>query len=114
MTTNPGPYETLLDRLDLDERAALTAGHDDWNTNALWDQGVPAIRVPDGRVGARGQRFTAVPAALFPWGWARGPPPLPAPVGRIGAALADEVHPKQAHVLLGPTLNLPRHSLGGR
>src|SRR4029077_4613442 len=58
MTTNPGPYESLLAALHLDERASLTAGHDDWTTEGLSDHGVPAIRVTDGPVGARGQSFT--------------------------------------------------------
>jgi beta-glucosidase len=114
MTTSPGPYETLLDKLDLDERAALTAGHDNWNTRALWERGVPAIRVTDGPVGARGQSFTGETAALFPCGSALGATFDPALVGRIGAALGDEAQTKQAHVLLGPTLNLHRHPLGGR
>ena len=114
MTTNPGPYESLLDKLDLDERAVLTAGHDDWNTQALPDHGVPAIRVTDGPVGARGQSFTSVTAALFPCGSALGATFDPALVGEIGAALGDEARTKQAHVLLGPTLNLHRHPLGGR
>ncbi len=114
MTTNPRPYETLLDELDLDERAELTAGHDDWNTQALSDHGVPAIRVTDGPVGARGESFTSVTAALFPCGSALGATFDPALVGRIGAALGAEAHTKRAHVLLGPTLNLHRHPLGGR
>ena len=114
MTTNPGPYETLLDKLDPDERAALTAGDDDWNTQVLPDHGVPAIRVTDGPVGARGESFTSVTAALFPCGSALGATFDPALVGRIGAALGDEARTKHAHVLLGPTLNLHRHPLGGR
>jgi beta-glucosidase len=114
MTTNPGPYEKLLDSLDLDERAALTAGDDNWNTMALVRNGVPAIRVTDGPVGARGQSFTTVTAALFPCGSALGATFDPALVGRIGAALGEEARTKQAHVLLGPTLNLQRHPLGGR
>jgi beta-glucosidase len=114
MTTMPGPYETLLEKLDLEERAALTAGHDNWNTKALEHSDVPAIRVTDGPVGARGQSFTSVTAALFPCGSALGATFDPALVGRIGAALGDEARTKQAHVLLGPTLNLHRHPLGGR
>jgi beta-glucosidase len=114
MTTKPGPYETLLDDLDLDERAALTAGDDNWTTKALDRHGVPAIRVTDGPVGARGQSFTSVTAALFPCGSALGATFDPALVARIGAALADEARTKQADVLLGPTLNLQRHPLGGR
>jgi beta-glucosidase len=114
MTTKPGPYETLLDDLDLDDRAALTAGHDDWNTEARPEHGVPAIRVTDGPVGARGQSFTGATAALFPCGSALGATFDPVLVGRIGAALGDEARTKQAHVLLGPTLNLHRHPLGGR
>ncbi len=114
MTTTPGPYETLLDTLDLDERAALTAGADDWNTEALHRHGIPAIRVTDGPVGARGQSFTSMTAALFPCGSALGATFDPVLVARIGVALADEARTKQAHVLLGPTLNLHRHPLGGR
>jgi beta-glucosidase len=114
MITNPGHYESLLDELDLDERAALTAGFDDWNTRSLPEHGIPAIRVTDGPVGARGESYTSVTAALFPCGSALGATFDPALVGRIGSALGDEVRTKQAHVLLGPTLNLHRHPLGGR
>src|SRR5262245_12597552 len=108
------PFEDIAGELEPDELALLTAGHDDWRTEELPGRGVPRIKVTDGPVGARGESYTTTTSALFPCGSALGATFDPRLIERVGAALADEVHTKGAHVLLGPTLNLQRHPLGGR
>ena len=107
-------YEDLADHLALEEQAALTAGEDDWHSQGLPERGVPRLKVTDGPVGARGESYTTTTSALFPCGSALGATFDPDLVERVGAAIADEARTKAAHVLLGPTINLIRHPLGGR
>ncbi len=75
---------------------------------------MPRLKVTDGPVGARGESYTTTTSALFPCGSALGATFDPDLVERVGAAIADEARTKAAHVLLGPTINLIRHPLGGR
>ena len=107
-------YEDLADHLALEEQAALTGGEDDWHSQGLPERGVPRLKVTDGPVGARGESYTTTTSALFPCGSALGATFDPELVERVGAAIADEARTKAAHVLLGPTINLIRHPLGGR
>jgi beta-glucosidase len=107
-------YEDRLADLSLDERARLAGGVDDWHTAALPDHGIPRLKVTDGPSGARGESYTTTTSASFPCGSALGATFDPAVVRAVAAAIADEVRTKGAHVLLGPTLNLHRHPLGGR
>jgi len=107
-------YEDLLPDLSVDEQASLTGGDDDWHAAGLVAHGVPRLKVTDGPVGARGESWFSTTAALFPCGSALGATFDPELVGRVGEAIGDEVRTKAAHVLLGPTLNLHRHPLGGR
>jgi beta-glucosidase len=109
-----GRHEDRLDALGLDERAALTAGVDDWHTMALPEHGVPALKVADGPSGVRGESYTSTRSASFPCGTALAATFDPELVERVGAAIADEARTKAAHAVLGPTLNLIRHPLGGR
>jgi beta-glucosidase len=114
MSASPGPLESLVHVLSLDELAALTAGIDAWRTTNLPERGIPRLKMTDGPVGARGESFTSTTSALFPCGSALGATFDPTLVERVGAALGAEARTKGAHVLLGPTLNIQRHPLGGR
>lgn len=107
-------YEDLTDDLSVDEQAALAAGAGIWRTTELPERGVPMVKVSDGPVGVRGESHTTSTSASFPCGSALGASFDTELVGRIGAALADEARTKGAHVVLGPTINLQRHPLGGR
>jgi len=76
---------------------------------------VPSIRFSDGPNGVRGTRFfNGAPAACLPCGTALGATwniPLLVQAGNL---LGEEAIAKGAHVLLGPTVNIPRSPLGGR
>ena len=76
---------------------------------------MPSIRFSDGPNGVRGTRFfNGAPAACLPCGTALGATwniPL---LEQAGNLLGEEAIAKGAHVLLGPTVNIPRSPLGGR
>jgi beta-glucosidase len=106
--------EALLAELSLDERAALTAGVDMWHGAAVDRVGLPALRVTDGPVGARGVRWVGTTSACAPCGTALGATWDPELVGEVAAVLGAEARLKGADVLLAPTVNLHRNPLAGR
>ncbi|GAA5087556.1 glycoside hydrolase family 3 C-terminal domain-containing protein [Microbacterium yannicii] len=105
----------LLDRLTLEQKAALVQGADFWTTVPLPEIGLRAMTLSDGPAGVRGPR------------WDEREPSLNLPSGsalaaswdidlayRYGAAAASEARRKGVDVVLGPTINLHRSPLGGR
>ncbi len=106
--------EELLDQLDLDERAALTAGRDAWRIAGIARLGIGDLKVTDGPTGARGDLTTGARAVCFPVGSAIGSTWDTELVGEIARVLADEAKSKGSQVLLGPTVNIHRHPLAGR
>ena len=114
MTAAPGPLERLAGQLTDEERAELTAGSGPWRTTSIDRLGIPAIKMTDGMVGARGDRFTGTTSTLFPCGPALGSSWDPSLLRQVGRALAWEARAKGAGILLAPVLNLHRHPLAGR
>jgi beta-glucosidase len=108
--------EDLLDAMTLDEQVSLLSGADFWSLAGIERLGIGRLRVTDGPNGARGggSLIGGVTAAAFPVGIALGATWNPALLEQIGAALADEVRSKGAHVLLAPTVNLHRSVTNGR
>ncbi|KAI0167516.1 beta-glucosidase precursor [Pestalotiopsis sp. NC0098] len=107
--------EAVLKQLTLDEKVSLLAGKDFWHTAPVPRLGVPSIRLSDGPNGIRGTRFFgSVPSACLPCGTAIGATFDRELARDIGRLLADEARAKGAHVVLGPTVNIPRAPLGGR
>ncbi|MGX5771096.1 beta-glucosidase H [Microbacterium trichothecenolyticum] len=105
----------LLERLTLEQKAALVQGADFWTTVPLPEIGLRAMTLSDGPAGVRGPR------------WDERDPSLNLPSGsalaaswdvdlayRYGAAAASEARRKDVDVVLGPTINLHRSPLGGR
>ena len=106
----------LLSELTLEEKVSLLSGEDFWSIPAVERLGIGKLRVTDGPNGARGggSLIGGVKSASFPVGIALGATwdvPL---VTEIGAALADEVKSKGAHMLLAPTVNIHRSVTNGR
>ena len=108
--------DELIDLLTLEEQVSILAGADYWSTPAIDRLGIAKLRVTDGPNGARGSGsiIGGVTAACFPVGIALGATWDVDLVQRIGAAIADEVKSKGAHMLLGPTINMQRTVTNGR
>ncbi len=107
--------EELIQQMTLEEKISLLAGADLWHTVAVPRLGIPQIKVTDGPNGARGAWGNLGPTSdLFPVGIALGATWNPALVEKVGAALAEEVKAKGAHILLAPTVNIHRTPIAGR
>lgn len=114
MTAADADLDALLAQLTLEEKAALTAGADSWQTVAVERLGIASLKVTDGPNGARGDGVSGATATCFPVGVAMGASWDVDLVGQVGAALAEEARSKGARVLLGPTVNIQRTPLAGR
>ncbi|OOO07342.1 glycoside hydrolase family 3 domain protein [Aspergillus oryzae] len=107
--------EQIIQQLTRDEKVALLTGEDFWHTVPIPRLGIPSIRFSDGPNGLRGTKFFgSVPSACLPCGTAIGATFDRDLAVRIGHLLAAEAKAKGAHVVLGPTINIPRGPLGGR
>lgn len=107
--------EDLLDQATLDEQIALLAGANFWETVPVDRLGIPAMRVTDGPVGARGTDFNSGPASVnVPCSTLLAASWDPALVAEVAALLGVEARAKGARVLLAPTVNLHRTPVGGR
>ena len=108
--------DQLLSQMTLKEKVSILSGEDFWSVPAIERLGIGKLRVTDGPNGARGggSLIGGVKSASFPVGIALGATwdvPL---ITEIGAALADEVKSKNAHMLLAPTVNIHRSVTNGR
>jgi beta-glucosidase len=104
----------LLEQLTVDERAQLSAGEDTWHLPAIPSAGIGRLKMSDGPSGVRGESFAIHRSLSFPCGMAVGSTWDVELTGRYGAALAAEAKLKGVHVLLGPTVCIPRVALTGR
>ena len=106
--------ETLA-AMTLDEKIALLAGRDLWETVPIERLDLPSLKVTDGPNGARGADANHGPTSTsFPVGAAMGATFDPDLIEEVGRALAHETRAKGADVLLGPTVNIPRIPNAGR
>jgi beta-glucosidase len=104
----------LITALTLEEQIRLLAGRDYWHTEPIERLGIASMHLSDGPVGVRGARSVGSTSVSFPAGVAIGATFDPLAAAELADALADECLDKGVHVLLGPTINLQRHPLGGR
>ncbi len=108
--------EQIVDEMSLEEQVNLLSGRDFWSVAGNERLGIGVLKVTDGPNGARGggSLIGGVKSASFPVGIALGATWNPELLGEIGAALADEVKSKGAHVSLAPTVNIHRSVTNGR
>jgi len=106
--------DTLLASLTLEEKIEILSGADFWHTAAVERAAIPAMRLSDGPSGVRGERSVGTTSVSFPCGAAIGATFDIRAASKLADALADECLDRDVHVLLGPTVNLHRHPLGGR
>ena len=100
--------------LTLEEKVSLLGGKDAWRLPAVERAEIPSLVMTDGPSGARGQSFISGRSVCFPCGTALAATWDPDLVTQIGVELGREARRVGAHLLLGPTVNLHRHPLGGR
>ncbi len=102
--------------LTLEEQVSILSGEDFWSLPAVTRLGIGKLRVTDGPNGARGggSLIGGVKSAAFPVGICIGASWNVSLAKEIGAALAQEVKSKGAHVSLSPTVNIQRSVTNGR
>ena len=114
--------KSIIEKLTIEQKAALLQGATTWTTLELKEKGIPAMFMSDGPVGLRKQAGAgdhlglnaSVPATCFPtaatmantWDVELGE--------ALGMALGEEAAANDVHVVLGPGLNIKRSPLCGR
>ena len=106
--------EYLLSELSIEEAISIISGSDAWHSTGVERLSIPRLKLTDGPNGARGDGVSGKTSACFPCGIALGSTWDIDLLKEIGRAIAREAKSKDADVLLGPTINLHRHPLGGR
>ncbi len=104
----------LLAHQTLEEKAALTAGHNVWYLPRIDRLGIRALKMSDGPSGVRGAQTGTRRSLAFPCGMATGATWDPDLVRRMGEAFGDEARSKDVQVVLGPTVCIARTPLAGR
>jgi beta-glucosidase len=106
--------ESLLEDLTLEEKISIISGSDAWHSTGVDRLSIPRIKMTDGPIGARGDSTSGATSACFPSATALSSTWDKETIEQIGEAIGAEAKTKDADVLLGPTINLHRHPLGGR
>jgi len=107
--------ESLLAKLDLEEKVSLLAGQDFWSLPAIGHIGLRSLVMSDGPVGVRGTGWAGDGTSIaMPSPTALAASWDPALAGKAGMVLGQEARRKGVHLLLAPTVNLQRTPLGGR
>ena len=104
----------IIDDLTLEEKISLLSGFDAWQTHKIDRLGIPSIKMSDGPNGVRGDGNSGKSSACFPCAITIGSTWNLNLINRLGEELAAEAKLKDVDVLLGPTINIHRHPLGGR
>jgi beta-glucosidase len=90
------------------------SGFNSWYTNKIDRLGIPSIKMSDGPNGVRGDSNSGKSSACFPCAISIGSTWDMDLINQLGIALGEEAKVKDVDVLLGPTINIHRHPLGGR
>ncbi len=112
--------QSIIARMTLEEKAALSIGASAWTTTPVERLGVPAMLVADGPHGIRRQPDVhmmgaqSLPATCFPTASCSASTWDAGLLGQLGAAIAEEAIALNVDVVLGPGVNMKRSPLGGR
>ena len=106
--------DQIINDLSLEEKVSLLSGFNSWYTNKIDRNGIPSIKMSDGPNGVRGDSNSGKSSACFPCAISISSSWDLDQVKKIGVALGEEAQAKDVDVLLGPTINIHRHPLGGR
>ncbi|MBV12751.1 MAG: glycosyl hydrolase family 3 [Flavobacteriaceae bacterium] len=106
--------DDLIDELTLEEKVSLLSGFNSWYSNKIERLSIPSIKMSDGPNGVRGDSTSNKTSACFPSPILMGATWNSALMKKVGIALGQEAKDKDVDVLLGPTINIHRHPIGGR
>ena len=106
--------DQIIEALTLEEKITLLSGFNSWYTNKIDRASIPSIKMSDGPNGVRGDSNSNKTSACFPCAISIGSTWDLNLVEQLGIALGEEANAKDVDVLLGPTINIHRHPLGGR
>ncbi len=106
--------EKIINNLNLKEKISLLTGFNSWYTNKIDNNNIPSIKMSDGPNGVRGDSTSGKSSACFPCAISIGSTWDEVLINELGIALGEEAKIKDVDVLLGPTINIHRHPLGGR
>jgi beta-glucosidase len=106
--------DNLVDDLTLEEKVSLLSGFNSWYSNKVERLSIPSIKMSDGPNGVRGDSTSNKKSACFPSPILMGATWNSDLINKVGVALGEEAKDKDVDVLLGPTINIHRHPLGGR
>lgn len=112
----------LIEKMTLEEKAALLSGKGEWQTWNFDRLGIPSMYCSDGPHGIRRQAGAgdhlglnpSLPATCFPTAATMANSWDPELGEEIGQALGEEAKVQGVHVVLGPGLNIKRSPLCGR
>jgi len=110
----------LIEKMTLEEQAALCTGATPWTTTAVERLGVPEMTVADGPHGVRHAAdvnnlvAASLPATCFPTASCTASTWDVDLLREMGQALAEECIALKVDVVLGPGTNMKRSPLGGR
>lgn len=115
-------HKNLVDKMTLEEKAAILSGSSEWTSREIKRLGIPAIFCSDGPHGIRKQAGEgdhlglnpSLPATCFPTAATIANSWDPELGEEIGRALGEEASVQEVNVLLGPGLNIKRSPLCGR
>ncbi len=112
--------ESIIEKMTLQEKAALCIGASPWTTTPIAHLDVPAITVSDGPHGVRKVADVAdfvagsLPATCFPTASCVASSWDVNLIRSMGEAIAEEGIALNVDVILGPGVNMKRTPLGGR
>lgn len=110
----------IIDRMTLEEKAALCTGASPWTTTPIERLGVPALLCSDGPHGVRRlpdvttMAAQSLPATCFPTASCQAATWNETLIEEMGQALAQEALALDVGVILGPSNNMKRTPLCGR
>lgn len=115
-------HKEMVDRLTIEEKAALLSGKNVWQTREIKRLQIPSVFCADGPHGLRKQAGEAdhlglnpsLPATCFPTAATVANSWNEELAQRIGEALGKEAMTQNVNILLGPGLNMKRSPLCGR
>ena len=102
--------DNLIKSMTLVQKIDFIGGYKNFNIRAYDSLGIPEIHMTDGPLGARNFGKTiAIPAGInLAASWDRQL------AARVGKAIAYEARANDAHIVLGPAMNIYRMPLCGR